>query len=91
LKDNRTGLQGARNKIRLKHRNQYRPYKQIIAPDSQIHHEWIPKTAEYRGLALVEANAHQYGIVDVIQILDGKITLLTEEQVRKARRETDAL
>jgi hypothetical protein len=86
LKDNRTGLQGARNRIRMKHANQYRPYKDIIAPDSQLHHEWMPQTDEYRGLALVEKDAHQYGIVDVIEILDGKITLLTEEEVKKGKK-----
>ena len=89
LEYNRTGLSGDRKKIRMKHGNQYRPYKQIIAPDSQIHHEWLPDTAEYRGLALVEANAHQYGIIDVIQILDGEITQLTEEQIRKGCDDRD--
>ena len=78
----RTGLQGNRNRIRIKHADQYRPYKRIIAPDSQLHHEWIPDTSEYRGLALVEADQHMHGFVDVIQILDGEITLLTEEEVR---------
>jgi hypothetical protein len=80
----RTGLQGERQRIRMKHGNQYRTFKMIIAPDSEIHHEWIPQTAEYRGLALVEANPHQYGIIDVIVILDGTITLLTEKDIREA-------
>jgi hypothetical protein len=79
------GLRGDRNAIRKKHAHQYKPYKQIIAPDSQIHHEWMPKTAEYRGLALVEKEPHQYGIVDVIEILEGKITLLTEEEVGRGK------
>ena len=83
LEYDRTGLRGQRNHIRERHRRQYKQYKQIIAPDSQLHHEWIPETAEYRGLALVEAKAHQYGIIDVILILDGKITLLTEEEITK--------
>ena len=78
-----TGLQGDRNKVRYKHGRQYRPYKQIIAPDSQIHHEWIPNTSEYKGVALVEKDAHMHGFVDVIQIIDGEITLLTEEEVKK--------
>lgn len=89
LEDNRTGLRGDRNKIRLKHRNQYRPFKNIIAPESQIHHEWVPDTSEYRGVALVEAEAHQYGIVDVIEILDGKITLLTEDEIKKKGKKND--
>ena len=86
LEDNRTGLRGARNRIRNKHRNQYRPYKMIIAPDSQLHHEWIPRTAEYRGVALVEKDAHMHGFVDVIEILDGVITLLTEEEVKNGKK-----
>ena len=92
LKDIQTGLQGARNRIRKKHAHQYRPYKQIIAPDSQLHHGWVPDTDEYRGVALVEKDAHMHGIVDVIEILDGKITLLTEEEVKvgkKKRKEND--
>ena len=91
LKYEHTGLQGARNRIRYKHGREWKPYKDIIAPDSQIHHEWVPDTAEYRGIALVEAEQHMHGIIDVIEILDGKITLLTEEQVRKVRREPEGL
>lgn len=79
LEYNTTGLQGERHKIRKKHGKQYRPFKRIIAPESQIHHEWIPDTAEYTGVALVETKPHRYGIIDVIQILEGKISLLTEE------------
>ena len=82
LEDDRTGLRGARKKIRMKHAHYYKPYKAIIAPDSQLHHEWVPDTSEYRGVALVEADQHMHGFVDVIEILDGKITLLTEEEVR---------
>lgn len=73
------GIQGEKNSTRTKHAKQFRPFKRIIAPNSQIHHEWIPATANYRGLALVEANQHRHGIIDVIIILQGKITLLTEE------------
>ncbi len=80
----RTGIPGEKKRIRSKHRYKYKQYKDIIAPDSQLHHEWIPQTSEYRGVALVEANPHRYGIIDVIEILDGRITLLTEEQVRFA-------
>ena len=57
-----TGLQGDRNRIRMKHAKQYRPYKDIIAPESQIHHEWIEKTAEYTGVALVEKEPHHPNI-----------------------------
>jgi hypothetical protein len=83
---NRTGLQGERHRIRINHAKQYRPFKQIIAPESQIHHEWVPQTDEYRGVALVEKEAHMHGFVDVIEILDGEITLLTEEEIRKGKK-----
>lgn len=78
----RTGLRCKRKRIRMKHGRFYRPYKQIIAPNSQLHHEWIPNTSEYTGMALVEKDQHMHGFVDVIQILEGKITLLTEEEIR---------
>ena len=78
----RTGLQGERNKVRNKHRNMYRPYKQIIAPDSQIHHSWFPGSSKYDCIALVESNAHRHGIVDVIEILKGEITIFSEEELR---------
>lgn len=81
-----TGIQGEREKIRCAHGNQWRPFKRIIAPESQIHHQWRKDSSEYDGVALVEAKAHQYGIIDVIQILDGKITLLTEEQMKRTKR-----
>ena len=81
LVDNRTGLQGERKKIRTKHAKQYHPFKNIMALNSQIHHEWIPGTAKYRGVALVETRPHRYGIIDVIKVLEGKITLLTEKEI----------
>lgn len=77
-----TGIPGERNSIRNKHRSRYRKYKQIIAPDSQIHHEWIGGTAEYQGMALVEKYQHQYGFIDVIQILEGEITLFSEADIK---------
>jgi hypothetical protein len=83
LEYQQTGLPGERNRIRRKHQKQYHPLKMIIAPDSQLHHQWKPESAEYTGVALVEATPHQYGIIDVIQILDGEITLLAEEEVRE--------
>ena len=79
----RTGLQGERNKIRLKHRNGYRLYKQIIAPESQLHHSWRRGSAKYDGLALVEADAHMHGFIDVIQILEGEIKLFAEAEIRE--------
>ena len=75
------GIPHARHLIRQRHGQRWRSFKKIIAPESQIHHEWLPKTANYRGVALVEKDQHQHGYIDVIQILEGEITLLTE--VRK--------
>lgn len=77
-----TGIPGERQRIREKHGYKYRPLKQIVAPDSQIHHEWIPRTAGYTGVALVEKDQHMHGFIDVIKILEGKITLLTEEEIK---------
>jgi hypothetical protein len=78
LKYQRTGIRGDRHVIRATHGRQYRPFKKIIAPDSQIHHEWRAGTADFMGVALVEKDQHQHGYIDVIQILEGEITLLTE-------------
>ena len=83
LEYHKTGLQGEKNKIRSRHAHHYYRYKRLIAPASQIHHEWIPGTADFRGIALVEANQHMHGFVDVIKILNGKITLLTEKEVKR--------
>ena len=83
LKYDHTGIPGEKYKIRTKHAKQYKPFKAIIAPESQIHHEWLNDgTAAYSGVALVEKDAHMHGFVDVIEILDGEIRLLTEEQIR---------
>lgn len=77
------GLQGERNLIRNTHSRRWREFKRIIAPGSQCHHEWIFGTSRYRGVALVEADQHRHGIIDVIRILKGKITLMTEEEIRE--------
>lgn len=83
IKYNTTGIQHERKKVRGRHGNHYRPYKQIIAPDSQLHHEWVVNTANYRGVALVEKEPHRYGIINPIIILEGEITLLTEKEIRE--------
>ena len=85
-----TGIPGARNKIRNKHGKKWRPYKQIIAPGSQLHHQWIPETANYSGLALVEADQHTHGFIDVIKILEGEITLFTEKEIREQGKSDSA-
>ena len=77
------GLPHAKGLIRWKHGKYYAPYKKIIDTENltQLHHEWIPGTADYRGTALVEADSHMHGFIDVIQILEGEITLLTEAAI----------
>ena len=77
----RTTLRHARNLIRGKHQFHYRPFKKIIAPDSQLHHEWLLGTADFTGVALVEKNQHQHGYIDIIQVLEGEITLLSEIEI----------
>jgi hypothetical protein len=42
------------------------------------------ETANYDGVALVEAEQHMSGFLDVIQILAGTITLYTEEEIRNS-------
>lgn len=78
-----SGIPHAKNLIRKKHLKKWAPYKQIIAPASQLHHEWIPETADFRGVALVKKDQHLHGFIDVIQILEGEITLLTESEIRR--------
>ncbi|MEA1957574.1 MAG: hypothetical protein U9N01_04385 [Euryarchaeota archaeon] len=82
LENERIGLRGERNRIRKKHANMYRKYKNIIAPESQLHHQWRPESALYDGLALVEADQHMHGFIDVIQILEGEIKVFTEKELR---------
>ena len=83
---NLTGLPHERGLVRKRHQKRYSPYKQVIAPDSQIHHEWVANSADYTGVALVEKDQHLHGFVDVIRILDGEITLLTEEEIVGRKR-----
>ena len=81
LKYQYTGLQGERNKIRYKHWRKYRIIRQAT-PSSQIHHEWIPGTAKYRGVALVDKELHMRGIIKVIKVLEDEITIFTEKEIR---------
>jgi hypothetical protein len=76
----RTGLRGERSKIRVHDATHFNKLKHFFAQESQIHHQWVPGTAEHTGIALVEKDKHMHGIIDVILILEGQITLLTEEQ-----------
>lgn len=87
LEYNRTGLRGERAKVRHKDGRKWQDFKRIIAPDSQLQHEWFPDTVDYRGLALVEADQHMHGFIDVIEVLEGKITLFTEKEVAEQKPE----
>ena len=78
---NSTGLQGKRNIIRNMHRRLYHVTKEAT-PNSVFHHEWIPGTTKYRGVALVEKEAHQKRIIKVIKVLEGKITIFTEKEIK---------
>ena len=75
-----TGLQGERHRVRTKHAKIYYNIKQAT-PNNVLHHEWIQGTAKYRGVALVDKEAHQNGIIKVIKILEGKITLFSEKEI----------
>ena len=79
-----TGLQGEKQRVRWRHGKRYAPYKKIIDPEglTQLHHQWYPETANYRGVALVETDQHMHGFIDVIQILEGEITLFREVEIR---------
>lgn len=77
------GIPRERVLVRGKGRHKWNPYKRIIAPDSQLHHQWVPGTSDYDGLALVEADRHMFGFIDVIEILECKITLFTEKEIRE--------
>ena len=85
LEYERTGLRSKRNKIRANHAHMWQQFKNIIAPDLQLHHRWNVGSANYTGLALVEKDQHMRGFIDVIQILDGEITLFTEKKIRERR------
>jgi len=75
-----TGLQHERNLVRQMHRRMYAQHKRTVDPQgiTQLHHEWIPGTANYRSVALVDAKLHQQGIIKVIEVLEGEITLFRE-------------
>ena len=85
-----SGLQGEKNRIRAKHSALYKPLKNLIDPNgdlTQLHHEWVVASLEYRGCAIVEKKPHRIGIIKPIVILEGEITLLTEKEVRNQCRE----
>ena len=81
-----TGLQGGREKIRARDNGRWRKYKRFVAPGSQLHHAWCINSENYTGLALVEADAHMHGFINVIKIIEGEIRLFTEKELRERSR-----
>ena len=62
------GIPHEKELVRCKHKHKWTSFKKIIAPDSQLHHQWISGTSNYTGVALVEKDQHMHGFIDVIQI-----------------------
>ena len=81
LKYNTTELRRERNSIRERHRREYCHIKGAT-PNSVLHHEWIPGTSKYRGVVLVDKELHQRGIIKVIKLLEGEVTLFLEKEVK---------
>ena len=81
---NMEGLRHERAKRRSRDAKKYHLYKKVIDPTglTQVHHSWYSNSVECEGLALVEKDQHQHGYIKVIQILEGEITLFTEEFLR---------
>jgi hypothetical protein len=77
------GLPRERKNVRSKHQSRWRPYKLIVAPESVLHHQWRRDSAGYDCVALVEKKQHQYGIIEVIKVLEGRVTLFTEKAIRE--------
>lgn len=59
LKYERTGLRGARNRVRDFHCSVIAKYRRFLGSGNcEIHHDWIPDTARYNYIALVEKDDH---------------------------------
>lgn len=72
------GLRKERSSIRRRDRKRWKRFKDIIASDTEVHHEWIPGTAKYNGIALVDKSEHQHGMINPVLILEGEIKLMEE-------------
>jgi len=84
LRKNTEGLRHERANRRGRDGAKYRHFKKFIDPlgQTQVHHSWYVASAECEGVALVEKNQHQHGFIDVIEILEGEITVFTEQELR---------
>jgi hypothetical protein len=71
-----TGISGERERVRM--RDRYKYGKLMDLSGLEIHHIWKDGTAEYTGIALVEAKAHRRGKIKVIKVLEGEIELFSE-------------
>ena len=74
------GLQHEKGLIRVRDNRRFRTEIEAAGPNYVLHHEWIPGTAKYRGVALVNEEKHQRGIIEVYKVLKGEITLFTERK-----------
>lgn len=79
LKYNRSGIQKSRRKIRNRDARRWKKYKGNWLTETEIHHCWIPGTAQYNGIALVDKMEHQHRIINPIEILEGIIILMEAE------------
>lgn len=69
----------ARHRVRARHETKYRGIKLLLESffeglKLQLRHQWLSGTAEYTGLALVDTERHQRGIISVVYPLEGVIT-----------------
>jgi hypothetical protein len=53
-KYNVTGIRGKRTRVRAIDGKNWRPFKKIIAPETEVHHLWKDGSAEFFGLAIVD-------------------------------------
>ena len=80
LRYKQTGISGERERIRMRHNYKYQAIKKTKAIECELHHEWVVGTAKYRGVAFVEKEAHRHGVIKVIELLEGAITLFGKEK-----------
>ena len=70
-KYNQTGLRGKRSKIRDGDRRKFKLERKTILFPVDLHHDWINNTAQCRGAAFVERDAHSGGSIKVVKMLYG--------------------
>jgi len=76
LQYERIGLRRERKIVRNRHRLRWNKHKGNWFTETEIHHEWLEGTANYRGIAIVDKTEHQHGIINPIEILEGTVGLI---------------